>query len=140
VGSENSCGFVSFAEKPPRPLAIGWPRQAACGSELRIDVRAQLPEIFMRLNQVLTVGIFAFVQVRDSIETKPIHTHGQPEVAHLLHGIMHGRIIKIQIRLMRIKPMPIVRFCQGSHAQFDVSKSLKMIRASLNFSGVSLQT
>ncbi len=67
----------------------------------------------MRLSQVLTISVFPFVQVRDSIETKPVYTHGQPEVADLLHGIMHGRIIKIQIRLMRIKPMPIVRFCEG---------------------------
>ncbi len=67
----------------------------------------------MRLSQILTVRVFAFVQVRDGIETKSIHAHGQPEVAHLLHGIVHGRIIKIQIRLMRIKPMPIVRFCDG---------------------------
>src|SRR5438046_8302632 len=72
---------------------------------------AQFAEIFMRLTQILTVGVFPFVQVRDSIQTNSVYAQGQPEIADLLHRIMHGRVIEIQIRLMRIKPMPIIRFC-----------------------------
>ena len=32
---------------------------------------------------------------------------------HLLHRLMHSRIIKIQVRLMGIKAMPVIRFCNG---------------------------
>ena len=41
---------------------------------------------------------------------------------------------------MRIEAMPVVALATGSHDQFEVSKSLKIIRASLYCSGVSLQT
>ena len=104
--------FVAFAEisrRVLRPL-VGLCKQHAI-RELRIDVSAQLPEILMRLRQVLTITVFPFVQVRDSVETKSVYTHGQPEVADLLHGIMHGRVIKVQVWLVRIEPMPVVRFC-----------------------------
>src|SRR5437764_7571805 len=72
---------------------------------------AQFAQILMCFGQVLTVSIFPFVQVRNSIETNSVYAQGQPEIADLLYRIMHGRVIEIQIRLMRIKPMPIIRFC-----------------------------
>ncbi len=65
----------------------------------------------MRLREILTVGVFAFVKIRYRVQTKTIHTHGQPEVADLLQGIVDSRIIKVQVRLVRIKPVPIVCFC-----------------------------
>src|SRR5215472_14538404 len=71
----------------------------------------QLSKVVMRLGQILAVGVFAFVKVRNSVESKSIYAQGQPEIADLLHCLMHGRVIEIQIRLMRIKPMPIIRLC-----------------------------
>ena len=71
---------------------------------------AQFTKKFVRLRQVLTIRVLPFVQVWDGIEANAIHAHGQPEIADLLHRIVHGRVIKVQVRLMRIKAMPIVCF------------------------------
>src|SRR6267143_7111291 len=62
----------------------------------------------MCLWQILAAGVFSFVKVWDSVKTKSVYAQLQPEIADFLHGIMHCRIIKVQIRLMRIKAMPII--------------------------------
>jgi hypothetical protein len=36
-------------------------------------MRSQLAEKVVRLRQVLAVGVFAFVQIRDSVEAKSIY-------------------------------------------------------------------
>ncbi len=64
----------------------------------------------MRLWQILAARVFSFVKVRDSVKTKSIYAQAEPEIAYFLHGIMHRRVIKVQVRLMRIKAMPIIRF------------------------------
>ena len=104
----DSSPFAKISSRVLRPL-VGLCKQHAI-REFRIDVSAKFLKIFMRLGQILAVRVFPFVKVRDGIEPKPVHTHRQPEIADLLHGIVHGRIIKIQVRLMRIKPMPVVGF------------------------------
>ena len=109
---ETHVRLVAFAEirgRVLRPL-IGLRQQHPIW-KFRIDVGAQSAEILMRFREILTVGVFAFVKIRHRVQTKTIYTHGQPEVADLLHGIVDSRIIKVQVRLVRIKPVPIVCFC-----------------------------
>src|SRR5205814_47064 len=72
---------------------------------------AQLAEIVMGLRQIFAARIFAFVKIRDGVETESIDTQGQPKIAHLLESFEHGRIVEIQVRLMRIKAMPVIGFC-----------------------------
>ena len=74
----------------------------------RIDVRAELLQVVVRLAQVFAARAFAFVEVRDGIEAQAVDAHIEPEIAHLLDRIVHGRIVEIQIRLMRIEAMPVV--------------------------------
>ena len=66
----------------------------------RVDVRAQFAKKSMRLGQILAVGVFPFVKIRHGIEPKSIHAHGEPEIADLLHGLVHRWIVKIQVGLM----------------------------------------
>src|SRR5437667_11041250 len=71
---------------------------------------AQLAEVVMRLRQILAAGVLPFVKVRDGIETESVDAECQPKIAHLLYRFVNSRVIEIQLRLMRIKAMPIVRF------------------------------
>src|SRR4029453_9104024 len=68
--------------------------------KFRVDVSAEVAEVLMRLWQILAAGVFSLVKVRDSVKTKSIYAQAQPEIADFLHGIMHRRVIKVQIRLM----------------------------------------
>ena len=75
-----------------------------------IDMRAQVFQIDVGLGQILAIGPFALVEIRHGIEPQTINAHLQPVIANFLHRLMDGRVIEIQIWLMRIKAVPIVRF------------------------------
>ena len=79
--------------------------------KFRLDVGAELTEVLMRLWQVLAARVFSFVKVGDSVKAKPINAQSEPEIADFLYGIVHCRVIKVQVWLMRIKAMPIIGFC-----------------------------
>src|SRR5205823_14299336 len=61
-----------------------------------VDVSAQFAEVLVRFWQILAVRVLSLVKVRDCVETKPIYAQSQPEIANFLHGIVHGRVIKVQ--------------------------------------------
>ena len=64
----------------------------------------------MRLRQILAARVLPFVKVRDGVETESVDAECQPKIAHLLYRFVNSRVIEIQLRLMRIKAMPIIRF------------------------------
>src|SRR5437867_11241801 len=72
---------------------------------------AQLTEVVMSLRQILAAGVLPFVKVWDGIETESVDAECQPKITHLLYRFVNSRVIEIQLRLMRIKAMPIVSFC-----------------------------
>src|SRR6266540_2415655 len=88
-------------------------RSSICSAMNMRGMSAKLAKIVMRLWQIFADSALAFVKVRDSIETKSIHAQGQPKIANVLDRFVHGRVIEIQVRLMGIKTMPIVSFCNG---------------------------
>ena len=103
--------FVALAKVSDRifrPL-IGLREQHAVG-KFCIDMCAQLAEIVMGLRQIFAACTFAFVKIRDGVETESVDTHGEPKIAHLLESFEDGRIVEIQVRLMRIKAMPVIGF------------------------------
>src|SRR5437870_13111364 len=71
---------------------------------------AQLAEVVMRLRQILAARVLPFVKVRDGVETESVDAECQPKIAHLLYRFVNSRVIEMQVRLMRIKAMPIIRF------------------------------
>ena len=90
----------------------------------------------MCFRQVLAVRALALVQVGHGIQPHPVYAHRHPEFNDIHQTADDIGVVEIQIRLMMIKAMPEVLIGRGSHVQFDVSKSLKMIRASLYLSAV----
>ena len=63
----------------------------------------------MRLRQVFAARPFALIKIRNGVEPQTVDAHVQPEIEHLLHGLVHRRVIEIQIRLVRIEAMPVIR-------------------------------
>ena len=45
-----------------------------------VDPRAQVAQEGVGLRQVLAVGAFAFVEVRDGVQSQPVHAGREPEV------------------------------------------------------------
>ncbi len=78
--------------------------------EAGVEMAAQLFQIGVRFGQILAAGSIAFVKIGHGIEPETVHTHVQPEIEHLLDGLMHGGIVEIQIGLVRIKAMPVIGF------------------------------
>ncbi len=74
-------------------------------------MRPQLAQEFMRPGQILAARAFALVKIWNGIEAQTIDAHVQPKVANFFHCFVHGRIVEIQIRLVRIKAMPVICFC-----------------------------
>src|SRR5206468_5278978 len=104
--------FVAFAKVSRRVLRplISLREQHSVWKSY-IDMSAQLTEVVMRLRQILAAGVLPFVKVWDGIETESVNAEAQPKITHLLYRFVNSRVIEIQLRLMRIKAMPIVSFC-----------------------------
>src|SRR5436309_9363026 len=62
----------------------------------------------MSLRQVLTIGVLPFIEIRNSIQTKPVNSHSQPKIDSLEQGFANLRIVVIEVRLVGIKAVPIV--------------------------------
>ena len=105
-------GFVAFAKVSGRVLR---PLISLCEQhsvrKFCLHMSAQLAKIVMRLGQIFTDSALAFVKVRDRVEAEAVNAKAEPKIANLLDRFVHGRVIEIQVRLMRIKAMPVVGFC-----------------------------
>ena len=85
-------------------------RQKHATAEMRVDVRAQFLQIDVRLRKIFAVRPFPLVEIRNGIEPQAVDAKAEPEIADLLHQFVHCWIVEIQIRLMRIKAMPVICF------------------------------
>ena len=73
-------------------------------------MRPKFHQIFVRFAQVFAARPFALIEIRDGVEPQTVDAHREPEIENLLHPLVHRRVIEIQIRLMRVKAMPVIRF------------------------------
>src|SRR5437762_1990822 len=79
--------------------------------EVRINMRTQLDQVRVRFVQVLADRSIALVKIRNCIQTETVDSELQPEIEDLFDQRVDGWVIKIQIRLVRIKTMPVIRLC-----------------------------
>ena len=91
-----------------RPLVRLGEQHAA--AEFLVHVGAEFNEILVGLAQIFADGSFALVEVRNGIEPQAVDAHAQPEIEHLLDRFVHGRVVEIQIGLVRIETVPVIRF------------------------------
>ncbi len=62
----------------------------------------------MRFRQVFVVGAFALDQIGHGVEPQAVDAELQPEAHHAQHRLENMRIVEIQIRLVRVKAMPVI--------------------------------
>ena len=62
----------------------------------------------MRFRQVLVVGAFALDQIGHGVQPQPVDADLQPVAQDGQHLLQHARIVEIQIRLVRIEPVPVI--------------------------------
>ena len=51
-----------------------------------------------------------FIEVGNRVETEAVDSQVEPKIANLLHQIVHGGIIEIQIWLVGVEAVPVVGF------------------------------
>lgn len=106
---ERHVAFVFLAEvflHVFRPL-VGFREQHPV-RVFRVDGRADLLQHRMRFGQVFVVGAFAFDQIRHRVEPQTVDAHVEPEAHDLQHLAQHGRIVEVQIGLVRIETVPVI--------------------------------
>ncbi len=62
----------------------------------------------MRLRQILTVRPLLLVEVGDSVQPQPVDAKAEPKVDDFQKRLLHGRILEVQVGLMRVKAVPVV--------------------------------
>ncbi len=72
------------------------------------ELRSHALDDGVRLRQVLVVGAFAFAEIRNGVEPKPVHPHVEPSPHDLHHCEQDARVVVVEIRLMREEAVPIV--------------------------------
>ena len=58
--------------------------------------------------EVLTVGAVFLIQVGDGIQAESIDSGVRPVAQHVLHGLAHGWVFKVQVRLVVEEAVPVV--------------------------------
>jgi hypothetical protein len=66
----------------------------------RVHPLPQLLEEGVGLGEVLAHGALPFVQIGDGIEANPVHPCVQPEVESVEHGLVHRRVLVVEVGLM----------------------------------------
>ncbi len=62
----------------------------------------------MGFRQVLVVGAFALHQIRHRVQPQAVDAQFRPVAQHRQHLPHHPRIVEIQVRLMVVKPVPVI--------------------------------
>ncbi len=106
---ERHVALIALAEVGDRVLGplVGFGEEHAVRM-LRVDVAAQLTKELVRLGQVLAVGPVALKEVGDGVQSHPVDAGVEPEVARLEDGLANTRVVEVQVRLVRVEPMPVV--------------------------------
>ena len=89
-----------------RPL-VGLGQQHAVGVA-RVDLRADAPQVLVRLREVLAARALALEQVRDGVEPEAVDPEVEPEAEHVQHRLLHLGVVVVQVRLVREEAVPVV--------------------------------
>ena len=87
-----------------RPL-IGLGQQHAVRIQ-PVQLGADLLQYHVGFRQILVVGAVALDQVGNGVQPHAVHAHVQPEAHYREHRLEYPGIVEIQIRLVRVEPVP----------------------------------
>ncbi len=89
-----------------RPL-VGLRQQHLVGV-LGVDLLADPLQEGVRGGQVLAVGALLLVEVGHRVQTEAVDAEIQPELQRGDHLLLHGRVLVVQVRLVREEAVPVV--------------------------------
>ena len=64
----------------------------------------------MCFRQIFAIGPFTLKQIGNGVEPDTVYTQPHPEIDHLEHFSLYLGIVKVEIRLVGVKTMPVVGF------------------------------
>ena len=107
---EGHVALVAGAEVGDRVLGplVGLGEQHAVRVPL-VDVPPEFLQKRVRLGKVLARRAVALVQVRHRVQPQPVDALVEPEVDHAQHRAPDVRRVEVEIRLVRVEPVPVVR-------------------------------
>ena len=94
-----------------RPLVRLCDHDAA--RELEIDHGPQDLEEVVRRRLALSIALLRLVEVRDGIEPEAVDAHGHPEPDDLEDRLVHGRILEVEVGLVREEAMEVELAAHG---------------------------
>ena len=106
---EGHVAFVPVAEIRPdvgRPLVRLGEQHAAV--ERPVELAPHALEHGVRFRQVLVVGAFAHAEVGHRVQPQAVHAEVQPELHDVDDRVHDGRIVVVEIGLVREEAMPVV--------------------------------
>src|SRR5215510_9861534 len=62
------------------------------------------------LRQVFATGVLSLEEIRNGVQTKPVHAKFQPIVHNLQNLFLDPWIVIVQVGLVRVEAMPVVSF------------------------------
>src|SRR5688572_20759718 len=80
---------------------------------MRVYMRPEFFEVSMCFRQVLTIGVFTFIEIRHRIEPKTIHTQFTPEVNDSEYSGLHMLAVVIQVGLVMEETVPVILLRDG---------------------------
>ena len=98
-------GIIEVLDDVGGPL-VGLSKQHPAG-ELIVDDLAAVLEEGVCLGQVLAVGAVPLEEVLHRVQPEPVDSQTQPEPQDVDHGLLHGRVVVVQIGLMGEETVPV---------------------------------
>ncbi len=105
-----------------------------------VDVPAQFLQEGVRFRQVLAVGALALVEIRHGVQPQPVDAQAEPEIEGSEDGLVDRRVVEIQVRLVRVKAVPVVGLGHRVPGPVGMLEILEDDPGFLELVGVSLQT
>src|SRR5262245_56026631 len=111
---EGHVAFVAVAKiwtNVGRPLVRFGKKQA--GGISFIEFSSNSLDDRVRLRKILAVCPVALDEIRNSIQTKAVHSHIQPKTHRLKDALDYFGIVEVEIGLVRKESVPVIRICNG---------------------------
>ena len=83
-------------------------RQQHPAGVVLVEMRSQLAQEGVRLGQVLAVRPLAFVEVWHGVQAHAVHAHVEPELHDLDDGLVHARVVEVEVGLVGVEAVPVV--------------------------------
>jgi len=102
---------AEVGQRVARPLvSFG---QQDCAGVVIIHEAPETLAVLVRFGQVLAVGAFTLKEIGHGVNAEAVHAQIQPVLDHVQHGLLHRRIVVVEIGLAAVEAVPVVLLAEG---------------------------